>query len=158
MRINVYSQELTSECQRIQKESNTGIVYSGVQIMLHSSPMLHHPPKDDDCLPTIFNYSRFDLTQDDNVSLREMEAQAIPGNNVTHDPGSLLRLDQFCVHRVSEAHMPTVRTFLKLSFSPDRYDLVGNTHNYLIDYDWPMRERGIARNIPQQVQHSEPQS
>lgn len=48
MRINVYSQELTSECQRIQKESNTGIVYSGVQIMLHSSPMLHHPPKDDD--------------------------------------------------------------------------------------------------------------
>lgn len=107
-----------------------------------------------DCLPTIFNYSRFELTQDDNVSLREMEAQAIPGNNVTHDPGALLRLDQFCVHRVSEAHMPTVRTFLKLSFSPDRYDLIGNTHNYLIDYDWPMRERGIARNIPQQVQHT----
>jgi hypothetical protein len=48
MRINVYSQELTSECQRVRKESNTGTVYSGVQILLHSSPMLHHPPKDDD--------------------------------------------------------------------------------------------------------------
>lgn len=48
MRINVYSQELTDEVKTIKKESNTGIVYSAVQLMLHSSPMLHHPPKDDD--------------------------------------------------------------------------------------------------------------
>ena len=48
MRINVYSQELTSEVNVIEKESNTGLVYSAVQIMLHSSPMLHHPPQDDD--------------------------------------------------------------------------------------------------------------
>lgn len=48
MRINVYSQELTDEVGTIEKESNTGLVYSAVQLMLHSSPMLHHPPKDDD--------------------------------------------------------------------------------------------------------------
>lgn len=48
MRINVYSQELTSEVYTVEKESNTGLVYSAVQIMLHSSPMLHHPPQDDD--------------------------------------------------------------------------------------------------------------
>lgn len=48
MRINVYSQELTSEVKVIEKESNTGLVYSAVQLMLHSSPMLHHPPADDD--------------------------------------------------------------------------------------------------------------
>ena len=48
MRINVYSQELTDEVHRIEKESNTGIRYSAVQFMLHSSPLLHHPPKDDD--------------------------------------------------------------------------------------------------------------
>lgn len=48
MRINVYSQELTDECHLISKESNTGLVYSAVQLMLHSSPMLHHPPADDD--------------------------------------------------------------------------------------------------------------
>lgn len=48
MRINVYSQELTDEVHRIEKESNTTIVYSAVQFMLHSSPMLHHPPEDDD--------------------------------------------------------------------------------------------------------------
>ena len=48
MRINVYSQELTSEARLIGKESNTGIVYHAVQVVLHSSPMLHHPPEDDD--------------------------------------------------------------------------------------------------------------
>lgn len=48
MRINVYSQELTDEVNVIEKESNTGLMYSAVQIVLHSSPLLHHPPKDDD--------------------------------------------------------------------------------------------------------------
>lgn len=48
MRINVYSQELTNEAHIISKESNTGLVYSAVQIMLHSSDKLHHPPEDDD--------------------------------------------------------------------------------------------------------------
>lgn len=48
MRINVYSQELTSEVKHIEKESNTGVVYHAAQLILHSSPMLHHPPMDDD--------------------------------------------------------------------------------------------------------------
>lgn len=48
MRINVYSQELTDEVNVIEKESNTGLVYSAVQLILHSSEKLHHPPADDD--------------------------------------------------------------------------------------------------------------
>lgn len=48
MRINVYSQELTSEAIAVHKQSNTGITYSAVQLVLHSSPLLHHPPFDDD--------------------------------------------------------------------------------------------------------------
>lgn len=48
MRVNVYSQELTTETALIQKVSNTGLVYSAVQLMLHSSERLHHPPEDDD--------------------------------------------------------------------------------------------------------------
>ena len=31
----------------------------------------------------------------------------------------------------------------------DRYDLAGNTHNYLLDYDWPLRPRSLTRNVPQ---------
>lgn len=48
MRINVYSQELTSEVLLLEKPSNTGITYHAAQLVLHSSPMLHHPPEDDD--------------------------------------------------------------------------------------------------------------
>ncbi len=54
MRINVYSQELTTETKLISKESDgidasgSPIVYHAAQLMLHSSPMLHHPPQDDD--------------------------------------------------------------------------------------------------------------
>ena len=48
MRINVYSQELTDEVILLEKESNTGITYHAAQLILHSSPMLHQPPEDDD--------------------------------------------------------------------------------------------------------------
>ena len=48
MRINVYSQELTDEVVLVEKPSNTGITYSAVQFILHSSDKLHHPPFDDD--------------------------------------------------------------------------------------------------------------
>ena len=48
MRINVYSQELTDEVLLVAKPSNTGVTYHAAQLVLHSSPRLHHPPQDDD--------------------------------------------------------------------------------------------------------------
>lgn len=48
MRLNVYSQELTDEVVLLEKPSNTGVTYHAAQLVLHSSPMLHHPPQDDD--------------------------------------------------------------------------------------------------------------
>jgi hypothetical protein len=48
MRINVYSQELTDEVILVEKPSNTGVTYHAAQLILHSSPRLHHPPQDDD--------------------------------------------------------------------------------------------------------------
>jgi hypothetical protein len=48
MRINVYSQELTSEVIHVEKNSNTGISYHAAQLILHSSLRLHHPPAEDD--------------------------------------------------------------------------------------------------------------
>lgn len=48
MRINVYSQELTNEVKLIKKEADTGVTYSAVQLMLHSSDRLHFRDGDDD--------------------------------------------------------------------------------------------------------------
>ena len=76
MRINVYSQELTSEVITIEKKSNTGLVYSAVQLILHSSPMLHHPPRDDDRSAVTFWLPKSaDRREDFAKALEEMAAR-----------------------------------------------------------------------------------
>jgi len=102
-----------------------------------------------DCNGTVFNKSRFVLTMDDSGSLVEMEAQAKPENEIVYPDNTLLRLDQYNIHKVATIDKPSMRTFIKLSFSKDRYDLIGNSHNYLLDYNWEMKDRKPQRNIPQ---------
>lgn len=98
--------------------------------------------------PTIFNRSLFILSMNDEVSLKEMSRQAAPGNDVIFPVNSLLRLDQYNIHRLG---MPTtgLRNFLKISFSKDKYDLMGNSHNYMLNYNWEMKPRKEQRNMPQ---------
>lgn len=48
MRINVYSQELTSDVELVETTADTGISYYGVRLFLHSPDLLHHTPEDDD--------------------------------------------------------------------------------------------------------------
>lgn len=69
MRVNIYSQELTSEVKHVRIESNTGIPYEGAQLMLHSSPMLHDRPDDDDRSAVTFWLPK-------SVKRREQMAQA----------------------------------------------------------------------------------
>lgn len=102
-----------------------------------------------DKFPTIFNVGTFNLTQDDKVSIEEMEQQAISNNNISYLNNSLIMLDQYNVHKVGDVTEADMRTFLKVSFSKDKYDLEGNAHNYLIDYQWDMKPRQPQRNIPQ---------
>lgn len=99
--------------------------------------------------PTIFNSSQFKLSNDDQISLKEMEEQALPENDFWFEYNTLLRLNQFNVHKCADAVEPGMRCFIKVSFSADKYDLVGNAHNYMLDYDWEMKPRKEDRNIPQ---------
>lgn len=101
-----------------------------------------------DTQPTIFNFSDFQISNNDVDSIIEMTKQADPNNDVIYPNKTLLRLNQFNIHRVGEINKG-MRCFLKVSFSRDKYDLIGNSHNYLLDYDWEMKERKEERNIPQ---------
>jgi len=101
--------------------------------------------------PTIFNFSDFNLTLDDKISIDEMELQADEKNCHEYRNSSLLRLNQYSIHKVNEIKESTLRTFLKVSFSDDRYDLKGNSRNHFLDYDWEMRDRDLERNIPQKL-------
>lgn len=104
-----------------------------------------------DRTPTIFNVGPMELPADDVESMAEMERQAIPANDRTYPDAMLLRLDQSVVHRVGDIREPAIRTFCKITFSADRYDLAGNTKNHLLDYDWPLRQRSLTRNVPQKM-------
>lgn len=102
-----------------------------------------------DCNPTIFNTSNFNLSLDDKLSLNEMEQQSDVVNDISFGDDTLLRLNQFNIHRVADTDKGGMRTFIKVSFSKDKYDLIGNSHNYLLDYSWSMLKRKVERNIPQ---------
>lgn len=102
--------------------------------------------------PTVFNKSNFNLTLDDVISMKEMEEQALKENEVTYPINTLLRLNQFNIHKVSENQEEGMRTFVKISFSKDKYDLIGNSHNYELDYNWEMKPRKQVRNIPQSIE------
>lgn len=104
-----------------------------------------------DSQPTVFNTSSFQLSSDDTVSLTEMEVQALPENEFCFPVKSILRLNQFNIHRTAPNIEPGIRTFAKVSFSGDKYDLKGNSHNYLLEYNWEMKNRKIDRNIPQSI-------
>lgn len=102
-----------------------------------------------DSFPTLFACHEFEgICPMDHVrSLAQFEEQA----RVTDlaPLGYLVRLDQYVVHSAPEIPAPGgMRSFIKISFSGDRYNLVGNSHNYLFDYDWKMYPRNVVRNDP----------
>jgi hypothetical protein len=99
--------------------------------------------------PTVFNTSNFQLSPSDQLSLIEMEQQALAGNEYRFKENELLRLNEFNIHKVADVKESGMRTFLKISFSADKYDLIGNSHNYGLDYSWKMKPRNAERNIPQ---------
>jgi len=99
--------------------------------------------------PTVFNNSGFNLCKDDQLSLHQMKQQALKHNDHVYPVNSLLRLDQYSIHKVNEEIEEGLRTFVKISFSKDKYDLEGNSHNYELDYNWEMKPRNKSRNIPQ---------
>lgn len=99
-----------------------------------------------DKFPTEFCLQDFNLSDDCEESLREMEEQARVGNIATFPEKSLLRLNSSVVHRVPEIKESGMRTFVKISFSKEKYNLVGNAHNYMKTYKWEMIERKENRN------------
>lgn len=99
-----------------------------------------------DADPTEFCIQPFDLSDDHDVSMRQMEEQARAENIVQYEPIDLLRIDARHVHRCPTAPKAGYRTFARISISRDRYDMIGNAHNHDLDYNWIMHPRGSTRN------------
>ena len=95
---------------------------------------------------TEFCVQEFDISEDCDKSMIELDAQALDSNIVTYDPYSLVRITQRNIHRESIIPELVIRNFVKISVSMNPYNLKGNAHNYLLDYDWEMYDRTTGRN------------
>ena len=96
--------------------------------------------------PTEFCIQPFALSDDHELSMAQMEQQALVENIVTYGACNVLRLDARHVHRCPENPKQGYRTFARVSFSDDRYDMIGNARNYRLNYNWIMHPRGAVRN------------
>lgn len=85
-------------------------------------------------------------------SMRQFKKQVQPEHVHQMIDYGFYRLDPYVVHNVPEIPEPGGwRSFLKVSVSPERYNLAGNSHNYLFDYEWEMHSREAGRNDPIRV-------
>lgn len=103
-----------------------------------------------DTLPTKYICGEFRHVPQDHVEcLKHFEHL---GNGNTHhycNVNTVYRLDDTVIHAQDDYKgSPTLRTFVKVSFSKERYNLKGNSHNYLLDYNWKMEDRSLERNHP----------
>lgn len=103
-----------------------------------------------DSSPTVFSYMDYSLTQDHNISMKEMQEQHESWHDAVYPNNTLLQLDQYVVHKVGD-QQAGIRSFCKVVFSKDKFDREGNAHNYLLEYNWEMKPRSLTRNVPQSV-------
>jgi hypothetical protein len=117
-----------------------------------------------DAYPTRFAIGEFvDISTDHILSALQFEQQVEMGQRraahpdgldvavgvVDGRPHAVYRLDPSVVHATPIIPPPGGnRSFLKLSVSPNMYNLEGNSHNYRFDYDWKMWSRDEVRNDP----------
>lgn len=97
-----------------------------------------------------------DISADDAQSMHDMrnlaelaEMPSVEGlwiDEVRTD--RLMRLTPYVIHDTPIITLSGMRSFFKISVSTHRYDLIGNSHNYMLDYDWPMTSRESLRNQP----------
>lgn len=102
-----------------------------------------------DAHPTLFCIHTPFTIRNDNPDSMDIMASKVSTGNVTEFPcTTLLRLDAGVIHSVNPEWFGGMRNFIKVSISDKQYNLIGNTHNPLIDYKWVMRPRTKERNYP----------
>jgi len=104
-----------------------------------------------DRAPTVFYAGpKFELSDDcaDAMAIMAEKADVFPRPTFTFPPRHLLRLTPSCIHRAPIHFEPGMRTFLKLSISPDVYNLAGNSINHGLPNLGPLVERQPERNHP----------
>lgn len=101
-----------------------------------------------DRAPTDFIEDSFTLPDNCSDAMEIMTAHAEKRPLVHYPDKHLLRLDPSVIHRSPVDYEDGMRSFVKVSFSTERYNLEGNSINHLIGDLGPMVPREAVRNHP----------
>jgi len=101
-----------------------------------------------DRAPTEFYGDSFTLPDDCDVAMDIMAQRAAAADLVTYPDKHLLKLTPAVIHRSPVHFAPGMRTFVKVSVSADRYNLIGNSINHGLTERWPLLPRLPERNHP----------
>lgn len=101
-----------------------------------------------DSYPTRYVLGEIPEIKDHRESMAFFEGFAMGRRHYFCQPNTLYRLDQSCLHATQDIPEAGYRQFVKISVSKKQYNLKGNAHNYLFDYDWKLYDREKLRNDP----------
>lgn len=103
---------------------------------------------DHSTIPTEVCIGEFDLTNDHEESLIEMQDQANKLFKYQLNSNTLYELNQECVHRptVNNLNKAILRTFIKVTYSKELFNCFGNAWNYKLPHIKPKAFRGESRN------------
>lgn len=102
-----------------------------------------------DSVPTEYYTGRFDNVSDDHLeSMVQFSDYAKIAEIKKMGVNTIYRIDNVIHTTAAHTGSPVIRTFLKVSISKNQYNLKGNSHNYLFDYEWEMKDRAAVRNDP----------
>ena len=101
-----------------------------------------------DRAPTEFVQGDFNISDDCEKSMIEMEQIGNVNNHITYNPHTLLALDNTVIHRSPVNFSSGMRSFVKVSVSPNLYDLEGNSKNHKLNLNIDYKKRRDERNHP----------
>lgn len=103
---------------------------------------------DCDATPTEVALGGFELTNDHNASLGEMNTQASKMFQHQLDSFRLYEMDKDCVHRptYNNTDKAVLRTFVKVTYSKELFNCFGNAWNYKLPNIKPTSFRNEIRN------------
>lgn len=148
---NIYISTSQGEVSAMQGQRRMGAHTDGFQehdVTYNEARIIDHTYIVSDSVPTEFFNQPFEVgKRSGNEALKFFDETANNGAVVRLQPYVIALMDAFTVHRVGLAQKTTQRTFIKVTFSLERFNREGNTLNPLVDYSgWKWAPREASRN------------
>jgi hypothetical protein len=117
---------------------------------IHPKTIINHSYVVSNGTPTLYYPQSFNFTAVDeriHDCFLEMDAQANNESAFKTNHYQIYLMNAYTVHRAVTAETNCFRTFLRISYDTKEFDRLGNTVNYMLDYNWKMVPREVQSSL-----------